>query len=88
MPYLNLGLTVQMGFRRWNYQRDHGSGRGRESHCVTTSIQKLEMTRGVQNVKKEKKPHQTKKQQIMGLGFAARYMHKTPTDFSVLDEGK
>lgn len=51
MPYLNLGLWVQMGFRRQNYQRDHGSGR--ESHCIT-SIQKLEMIGGVQNEKKKK----------------------------------
>lgn len=51
MPYLNLGLRVQMGFRRQNYQRDHGSGG--ESHCVT-SIQKLEMIGGVQNEKKKK----------------------------------
>jgi len=51
MPYLNFGLGVQVGFRKQNYQRDHSSDR--EIHCVTTSIQKLEMTGGVQNEKKK-----------------------------------
>lgn len=52
MPYLNFGLGVQMEFRRQNYQREHGHGR--ESHCVTTSIQKLEMTEGTPKKKKKK----------------------------------
>lgn len=51
MPYLNFGLGVQMEFRRQNYQREHGHGR--ESHCVTTSIQKLEMTEGTPKKKKK-----------------------------------
>lgn len=81
MPYLNFGLGVQMEFRRQNYQREHGHGR--ESHCVTTSIQKLEMTEGTP--KKKKKAENL---QMMRPNSAVRYVHKTPTDFSVLDEGK
>lgn len=57
---------------------------GRESHCVTTSIQKCEMTGGVQNEKKKI----TEKPQTMRPNSAVRCTHKTPTGFSVLDEGK
>lgn len=56
---------------------------GRESHCVTISIQKLEMTGGVQNEKKKT----TEKPQMMRPNSAVRCMRETPTDFSVLDEG-
>lgn len=57
---------------------------GRESHCVTISIQKLKMTGGVQNEKEK----MTEKPQIMRPNSTARCMCKTPTDFSVLDEGR
>lgn len=60
---------------------------GRESHCVTTSIQELKRIEGVQSEEK-KTQTTTEKQQMMRCNSAARYIHKIPTDFSVLDKGK
>lgn len=58
---------------------------GMESHCVTTSIQELKRTGGVQS---EKKNNTTEKPQMMRYNSAARYIHNIPTDFSVLNEGQ
>lgn len=70
-----------MEFRTQNYQRDHDGGRGQGKPLCHHIHSKAG---GVQNEKEK----MTEKPQIMKPNSTTRCMHKTPTDFSVLDEGR
>lgn len=65
----------------WQWQ---GAGKAIVSPHLFKSLKELKEFK----VRKKKKQTTTERQQMMRCNSAARYIHKIPTDFSVLDKGK